>query len=122
MSSAYVAFASVSQRALPAVGIPLGFLIGVLSGALSLLFLRTLQIVRKDSVRVSSLLAQLAGIPALWFSVPFGSKLLTSVPPTRLMTSYVITLALTWVTVIGWPLIRLVIATGAEIGSKSDDD
>jgi hypothetical protein len=66
------------------------------------------------------MLAQLAGTPALWFSVPFGSKLLTSVKPERLMTSYVITLAVIWTIVVGWPLVQLIIATGREVGSSSD--
>ena len=57
---------------------PLGILIGILSGLLALSFLRTIQVVRKDARKVGSMLAQVAGIPTLWFTVPFGSKLLTS--------------------------------------------
>jgi hypothetical protein len=89
-----------------------------LSGLLAMSFLRTLQVVKASAAQVSSMLAQLAGIPTLWFSVPFGSELLTSVKPSRLMTSYVITLAVTWVIIVGWPLLRLIIVTGGEIGKN----
>ena len=107
--------------ALPELGIPLGVLIGILSGLLALSFLRTLQVVRKDSRKVGSMLVQVAGIPTLWFTVPFGSKLLTTVAPERLMTSYVITLAIVFACILAVPLIRLIIATAVEIRAGGTD-
>jgi hypothetical protein len=111
----------VGASALPELGIPLGVLIGILSGLLALSFLRTLQVVRKDSRKVGSMLAQVAGIPTLWFTVPFGSKLLTTVAPERLMTSYVITLAAVFACILAVPLIRLIIATAGEIRAGGTD-
>jgi hypothetical protein len=110
--------AAAHEKALPLVGVPLGFLIGALSGALTLLFLRTLQDVRKQQRRVLDLTGQLAGIPSLWLSVPFGSKLLANVRPERVLTSYILTLAVIWGLMVSWPLVKLVIATGNEIGSR----
>ena len=110
--------AGEAAGALPQVGIPLGILIGGFSGALSLLFLRTLQAVRKDSAQVLALIGQFVGIPGLWLSVPFGSRLMSSVETSRILTSYEVTLAVVWVAIIVYPLIRLIIATGNEIDSE----
>jgi hypothetical protein len=105
-----------SPSALPQVGIPLGILIGVLSGLVSLAFLRTLQAVKNDSGAVLKLAAELIAIPTLWFSAPFVSKLLAGISPERLVTAYVIALAITWVMIMLWPLLRLIIATASEMG------
>ncbi|MEA2504640.1 MAG: hypothetical protein QOG36_1683 [Actinomycetota bacterium] len=106
--------------ALPAVGIPLGILVGLLSGILSVLFLRTLQAVKREAKSVIMLIGQFAGIPALWLSVPFGSRLLADTAPSELRTSYVITLAVVWVPVVSWPMLQLIIKTANEI--RSDDE
>lgn len=106
--------------ALPAVGIPLGVLVGLLSGILSVLFLRTLQVVKRETKSVLMLIGQFAGIPTLWLSVPFGSKVLAGTAPSELRTSYVITLAVIWVAVVSWPMLQLIIKTAEEI--RSDDD
>jgi hypothetical protein len=106
--------------ALPAVGIPLGVLVGLLSGILSVLFLRTLQMVKREPKSVLMLIGQFAGVPALWLSVPFGSRLLADTAPSELRTSYVITLAVVWVSVVLWPMVQLIVKTASEI--KSDDE
>lgn len=110
----------LAASSLVAVGIPLGILIGGLSGALSVQFLRTLQGVKRQVGSVLALVTQFAGIPTLWFAVPFGSKALAGIDPSRLLTSYIITVALIWSALVSFPLIQLVIVTVGEI-KKNDD-
>lgn len=104
-----------------AVGIPLGALIGGLSGALSVQFLRTLQAVTRQAGSVLALLGQFAGIPTLWLVIPFGSKALAGVEPSRVLTSYIITLAVVWLAIVSGPLIQTVIATAKEIKNNQKD-
>jgi hypothetical protein len=94
---------------------------GTLSGTLSLLFLRTLQIVRRETRQVIELILQFVGVPGLWLSVPFVSKALTDVRPSQLLTSYIITLAVVWTAIILLPLFRLILTTATEIGSEDEE-
>ncbi len=110
----------VPLAAQSSVGIPLGVLIGGLSGALSVQFLRTLQVVRRQAGPVLALLAQFAGTSTLWLVIPFGSKALAGVDPSQVLTSYIITLAIVWSALVSVPLIRLVIVTVGEIKRNND--
>lgn len=109
------------QAAEPALGIPLGVLIGLLSGILSVIFLRTVQQVRRQFRSVLMVIGQFAGIPALWLSVPFGSKALAGTSPSDLRTSYVLTLAVVWTAVILLPMVRLITKTAREIEGDDGD-
>jgi hypothetical protein len=106
---------------LPQVGIPLGLLIGVLSATVSVLFLRTLQVVRRQVRDVVELAAEIVAIPSLWLGSPFASAALSDVQPSQILSSYLITLALVYSLIMYWPLVKLIIATGAEIGGDDND-
>jgi hypothetical protein len=110
----------VPLHALPEVGVPLGILMGAFSGLLALLFLHTLQNFQLRPRHVLWLITQFFGIPALWLSVPFGSKALAGVRPERLLTSYIISLAAVWMALVSIPLIKLAIATGNDIGRDDE--
>lgn len=113
-----MALGTAHLDALPAIGVPLGLLMGLLSGLLALLFLRTLQIVRRQTRDVLELVAELLGIPTLWFSAPFTTTAISSVEPSQILTSYIITLAVVWSPIVFWPLFKLIVTTGIEIGSE----
>jgi hypothetical protein len=105
---------------MPSVGIPLGILIGILSGTISVLFLRTLQVVRREPKYVIAIAAEITAISSLWLGSPFVSAALRDVKPSQILTSYLIALASVYVLITAWPLVKLVIAAGEEIGGDDE--
>lgn len=102
------------------VGIPLGVLFGLLSGAVSVQCLRTLHAVRHRVGYVVVLLAQLANTSTLWLVIPFGSKILAGGDPSEVRTSYMFTLAVVWSAVVCVPVIHLISATVDDFKRGAD--
>jgi hypothetical protein len=96
----------------PEIGMPLGVLIGVLSGIIgaALIGVVRLGIALKDIPQVAG---ELVAIPTFWFGGSWlTGKMLESVPTADIVQSYVLALAVTFVAVVVYPLIRLVIRQG----------
>lgn len=93
-----------------AVGIPLGVLVGTASGAAFLIFLRSAFQQGDATKAAGSLLA----MPTSWF----GGGWLTSVFELDLiLSSYVSSLAVVVVVICAYPLTRVVIRIGNELGT-----
>ena len=102
----------------PEVGIPLGFLIGAVTGGVAVLLFRTAW-QATDAAGVLKVIAELLAIPAFWFGGPWlTTSLLESVEPDEIRASYLMTLAAVFVALAAMPLIRLSWATGLAIGAR----
>lgn len=91
-----------------AVGIPLGVLVGAVSGAAFAIFLRTA--VLGDGPKAA---ASLLAMPSAWF----GGGWLTSVfDVEKILDAYVTSLAISMLLIASYPLMRFIIRIGNELG------
>jgi hypothetical protein len=91
-----------------AVGIPLGILVGVVSGAAFIVFLRTAFM--GDALKAAG---SLLAMPSSWFA---GGWLTKVFDLERILSSYVTSLAISVVAIGAYPLFRVVIRIGNELG------
>jgi len=92
-----------------AVGIPLGILVGSVSGAAFIVFLRAA--FRDDELKAAG---SLLAMPASWF----GGGWLTDVFDVDLiLSSYLTSLAVSFLVIGGYPLYRVVVRIGSELGT-----
>ena len=97
------------------VGIALGMLIGVISGTVALVLLKTANTASINNVR--SLLAittEILAIPASW--VGGGTGLLKLVKFEGIMNFYVVALATTFLIVVVYPIAKWIIQLAKELG------
>jgi len=101
------------------IGIPLGLLIGVLTGLVVPLLIRTAW--RVSKLNINSLLAfigQFLAIPTFWLGGPWISgSFLKGETLTEILPYYIFSLACTFSIIALYPLLRIVISLGHEIGS-----
>lgn len=101
---------------MPEVGIPLGVLIGLISGVTFLKFLGTL----RDAVGLQAVLpiaAELFALPVFWFGGQWiPTEMINAVELSQIISSYVGALAVTFTLMSIIPLSRYVIRMGNEIG------
>lgn len=90
-----------------AVGIPLGILVGIVSGAAFLIFLRTA--FQGDALKAAG---SLLAMPTSWFA---GGWLTEVFDLELILSSYVTTLALCVVAIGGYPMFRVVVRIGNEL-------
>jgi hypothetical protein len=95
-----------------AVGIALGVLVGFVSGAAFAVFLRGAFVTADPLKAGTSLLA----MPTTWFG---GGWLTTLFDISTILSSYVAALAITVVAIGAYPLSRVVIRIGHDIGSTA---
>ena len=104
------------------IGIPLGVLIGVVSGiSLILLIVTSAKISERERPlrTILALIGEILAIPTFWFGGPWiTQRFLTSVDLEQIVSSYVLSLAITFVLIAIYPLTRLVIRFGNDIGSQ----
>jgi hypothetical protein len=92
-----------------AVGIPLGVLIGIASSAAFIIFLRAAFL--SDGLKAAG---SLLAMPTAWF----GGGWLTSVfDLDQILSAYVTSLAVSVVLICSYPLARVVIRIGSELGA-----
>ncbi len=100
------------------IGYPLGILIGIITGYVFMLFFQTM--IANSRVKFSTLMkvsAQLLAMPTFWFGGPWvTTQLLQSVDLAESLPGYLISLTLTFLLVVSWPLGRFVISVGNQIG------
>lgn len=94
------------------VGIALGVLVGVVSGAAFLVFIRA-AFQTGDALKAG---ASLLGMPTTWFG---GGWLTTLFDISQILSAYVTTLAALMVLIGSWPLYHLVVRVGNEIGKAA---
>jgi hypothetical protein len=92
-----------------ATGIPLGILIGFLSGAAFVIFLRSA--IRGDGLKAGT---SLLSMPTSWFA---GGWLTQLFDVERMLSSYVTALAVTTVAIGALPLYRVVIRIAGEVAA-----
>ena len=99
------------------LGVGLGVLIGVVSGTCLILLLRTALAGRasvKDTLAITS---ELLGIPTFWFGGPWVTTVFVqAIDLGVILPSYMVALAVTFVVIAAYPLLRLVIWLGNQIG------
>jgi hypothetical protein len=99
------------------LGVGLGVLIGFVSGTCLILLLRTAlagPANLKDTLTITS---ELLAIPTFWFGGPWVTTAFAQSLDLRLiLPSYMVALAVTFVAIAAYPLLRLVIWLGNQIG------
>lgn len=100
------------------MGIPLGILIGLVSGYVLTLLLRTAVSIKEPQVKDTlSVIGELFSIPTFWFGGPWVTGVfLKSVDRASILPQYMVSLAFTFLAIVIWPLIKLVISLGEQIG------
>ena len=103
--------------AMQPLGVALGVLIGVVSWTCLILLLRTALAGRpglKDTLAITS---ELLAIPTFWFGGPWVTTVFAeAVDLQAILPSYMVALAVTFVLIAMYPLSRLVIWLGNQIG------
>lgn len=105
------------MRAMEPVGIALGVLIGVVSGAVCDLLLSTARNGGPNLKSVAAVIGELLALPTFWFGGPWVTTgLVSSVSLTQVVPSYMVSLSVVFTLVVSWPLLQLVRQLGKEIG------
>jgi hypothetical protein len=103
---------------MPEVGIPVGALIGVVTGGVAILLFRT-GWNETDLTGLLKIIAQLLAIPAFWFGGPWlTTTMLASVELDEIRASYLISLAVVFVPLAGFPVVRMSWKAGLGIGAQ----
>ncbi|MGI9146252.1 MAG: hypothetical protein ACR2IK_06880 [Chloroflexota bacterium] len=99
------------------LGAAMGVLIGVVSGICLVLLLRTALAGRPGLRETLAITSELLAIPTFWFGGPWvTTALLQSLDLGQILPAYMVTLAFTFVLIALYPLVRLVIWLGNQIG------
>lgn len=109
------------------IGVPLGILIAVVTGLITLVTMAQINealIIMRKTKQISAKKIQI--IIGLLFSVPFcwvgghwaSTAMLSSVDFNEMLPSYLTSLAATFMAIMSWPLIRLIIRVANEIGKS----
>ena len=103
-----------------AVGLALGFLIGIISGTIFLLLLKTAVTASdKGASSIVTFTGQLFAIPTFWTGGPWlTSKLLEPVHVQELINPYVGSLAVTFCLFSLYPAARWIIQLGEDFGRR----
>lgn len=108
----------VAAASAPEVGIPLGILIGLISGAVANLLIRTGWRAH-DAKGALQIVGQLLAIPTFWFGGPWlTTAMMAAVELNAIRSSYFLSLTVVFVAFAGWPLARLSWSTGRAIGGQ----
>lgn len=102
------------------VGLALGFLIGIISGTVFLLLLKTaVSAPHKGASSILTLTAELLAMPTFWFGGPWlTTSLLELVHLQDLINPYVGSLAVTFSIISLYPAARWIIQLGEEFGKR----
>jgi xanthine/uracil permease len=100
------------------IGYPLGILIGIITGYVFMLFFQSAM--ASSNVKFSKIMklsTQLLAMPTFWFGGPWiTTQFLESVNLAESLPKYLISLALTFLLIVAWPLGRFVISVGNQVG------
>jgi len=103
-------------------GVALGSLIGITSGVVALVLLKTANTASvKDVSSIVALTSEILAIPTFWLGGPWVStKLFQLVPFAGMIDSYIASVAIAFTLLVAYPIFRWVIQLGAELGRTSD--
>jgi len=103
-------------------GVALGILIGVTSGAVALVLLKTANTASvKDISSIVTLTSEILAIPTFWFGGPWVSTtLFRLIPLAGMINPYIVSVAISFTLLVAYPIFRWVIQLGAELGRTSD--
>ncbi len=117
----------VAAATAPEVGIPLGILIGLVSGGCAIFLIRA-GWGHPDVKATLQVVTQLLAIPTFWFGGPWlTTSMMASVEPAEIRSSYFLALTAAFVPLAVAPLAVLAWETGREIAAgerkaaRSDD-
>ncbi len=101
-----------------AVGIAIGILVGVISSTVALVLLKTANTASiKNASSLVAITTEILAIPTFWFGGPWvASTLLEFVEIDKIINSYIVTLATTFVIMIIYPIGRWIIQLASELG------
>ena len=99
-------------------GISLGMLIGIITGIVALLLLRTASRASiGQSKAVLAITAELLAIPTFWFGGPWiTAEIVRLVSLDQIKEPYIVSLTVTFVAFVLFPIIRWTIQVGRELG------
>lgn len=102
-------------------GVALGVLIGIVTGIVFLLLLRTAnRLSGKPVPTIMTLTTELLAIPTFWFAGPWvTSGLLELVPLGDLINPYIVSLAATFVVILIYPAFRWIVQLAEELGTET---
>ncbi|MCI0723057.1 MAG: hypothetical protein L0338_29460 [Acidobacteria bacterium] len=105
------------------VGSALGLLIGVVSGTVALVLLKTVNTAKlKDVSSLVTLTSEMLAIPTFWFGGPWVSAtLLKLVSLERIINPYIIAVAISFTLIVSYPVFRWIVHLGAELGRGGEE-
>ena len=100
------------------IGVSLGVLIGLITGLVVVLMMRSAWRLTSGELRsILALIGQLLAIPTFWFGGSWVSgSLLQDAGLVNVLPEYLTSLAVTFFLVSLYPLLRIIIGVGREIG------
>ena len=107
-----------------AAGVSLGLLIGLISGSVFLLLLKTATFwSEKGASLILPLVGQIVAIPSFWGGGWLGGRLLEELlsqgsAKTVLVHYYVVSLAVTFLLIFAYPAYRWILRLGEELGGR----
>ena len=106
------------------LGIGLGILIGVISGTVALVLLRTANSLNRVNLKpIVAITAEILAIPTFWFGGPWlTGTILVGTSTADFVNPYVMTLACTFSILMGYPVFRWVVKVGAELGREVEQN
>lgn len=99
------------------IGIPLGILIGIITGVVAIFFVRSMISSSPRSIKtVIALATELLSLPTFWTGGPWVTgKLFVNIKWEEVLTIYMFFLAISFISVFVWPLCKLIIRVCREI-------
>ena len=99
------------------LGIPLGLLIGVISGIAFMFLILTAWSNSLNAKTILSIVAELLAIPTFWFGGPWlTTAMLKEVRLEAILPAYLTTLACTFLVIAVVPIFKLVVQMGHALG------
>jgi hypothetical protein len=103
------------------VGLAIGLLIGVITGTVFLLLLKTANQASEKGVSIVALTSEILAIPTFWFGGPWlTTTMLTRVSMDELINPYLISLAAVFSLISLYPAARWIIQLGEQFGTKRE--
>ena len=118
MGWAWVTASGIGDRPDRALAVGVGVLIGLITGVIFVLLLLQVASSAKTAraKRISATVTQCFGLPAFWFGGPWlTGKLIANSGLGAAVNVYAVSLAITFLVVIGLPLIRLVLRVAERL-------
>lgn len=102
------------------IGYPLGILIGIITGFVFTLFFKAATAESKVKLStITKISTQLLALPTFWFGGPWATtKFLQPVNIAEVLPGYLVSLTITFLLLVLWPISQYVIKVGNEVGEK----